>query len=375
MSFEHTIREIIENNDCSSVEELFEEFEIRNFRELESLYREDRENFMIKFCNFGMSTDNFIDQLLTVNRDFLRSFSEPVKDYINFCIKSTNKSVYDKFPRSYFDWEDKKFNYEDFTIGDLLVISRTLKEPPLPLTRSSPNEENFKDKKHILRKIFNESLYKTNSATIRLFNMVLEGKEKGDFKVYTDNEELYIHSWILLEYPLFERIINSPLNKNNNSDAKYSLKMDTSSEAFKLFVGFLYGVYPDLELYSEEIIIDLLILADYINIDFLTQMCSIYLDDKDLKMEHKVKKAHYSISDWFSRIGRHLRISDELIENSKITMEEHIRSGKREKLLDLALEIKKKLIETNDQNGRNYVHFEFSGDNESKIRDIFGYDV
>lgn len=285
ISFESKLNEIITLNNSTSLDEILESFEVKSIDELEKIYIQNREFFINKINNY-LSCEYHFNILITKDRQFLEKYSPIVVDYINFQIlRCSTKEIESD---DYFEWEDREFNYEDFKVDDLLEISRLLINPPLPLTPSNFDNQHLRNKRVIISKLQTENNYKCVDATKYLFDMVIHGKEKGDFKITNGiGSEFFVHSWILTQYPYYNNIIKYTYHVDNVF--KFSSEIPSYSDKVTLlFLGFLYGVEINMDLLTDEEVEDLRTIADFTQVSHLLQICEVKMDNRDFEVEYLI---------------------------------------------------------------------------------------
>lgn len=266
MLFEQKIKEINKiHNACDNV---LKEFKVNNYQELEDLYNTD-DTFIEKFFDNCFSHDAFLNNFYLDKIDFLNSKSQKVISYITFASKNCN------YPNKYFKENNNNYKYKDFTIDDILEISRILNNPPYPLTKYYLNDEHEKEKQFKIKEININSLYKPLNSLKTLFDLVLNDKGGGDIKITMNSNKTYqIHSWILSEYYYFQ---NSFKFKESST-----FHIDSDNEKIvESILGFLYGIEISSNFTDDEYM-EIAYLADYYDFHILLQICNIYLDKTDL---------------------------------------------------------------------------------------------
>jgi len=152
MSIINKLKELIDlfqtTNYKSFLKILIKEFNIKSEDEIEDAYFNNKNKWnKLIHCNI-FCTENYLSEIIIKNRDFLDSYNDKVKDYIEFSLLANPIYLYD-------EWENAKFKIEDFDIDDMLSTIKLLNYPPLPLIRNYFDDEHFKDKDHMLNKLFN----------------------------------------------------------------------------------------------------------------------------------------------------------------------------------------------------------------------------
>ena len=258
---------------------------------LKILYETDKDKFIKMFFE-NISLESYFEKLVTEDRDFLKDYSPQVQNLIEHRIYFS-----DDLSESYFAWADRIFDPKDFTIDDILDFVRVLQYPPLPLRRVYFDEEDLRDKKHMLIKLTNESSYKFLNSGELFCDLIISGNMKGDFRLWTKSGlEYHVHSAVVSSYIVFAKFI---------ADGNYFAEIKTENDNLLIpLIKFLYGQRINIEV---EEAIELHSIADYLELTSLMQICTLIANDTNFELEYYYKKIEDQIFKWFRLVIRRTR--------------------------------------------------------------------
>ena len=236
----------------------------------------------------------------------------------------------------------------------MLCFMKILDNPPLPLTRYYFDAELEKEKTKMIDKLFIESSYKSNNSLNKLFNKVKSGESIGDFKLQSEDNTYYVHSWIIEEYEFFNNIIKF------NSD---SSQLDCCDEVIKLFIEFLYTKKFD---YNNEYIEELKFLAIYTCIDELIQICDIILNNIDYNKKYKIDKHIERAKKWIMDIEQDYKDKSkhilDFLKVESLVLYNAIQNDDKNSTIECILKIKNYILQICGNDGIYRYRFENTDD-------------
>ena len=262
-----------------------------SLKELKEFYEDDKDEFIRGLLD-NISGEIFFDKLITNDREFLKEYSPQIHDLIEHRLINS-----EGLSGEYYEWDKRKFEAKDFTIDDILNFVKILQYPPLPIRRIFPNDEDIRDKEHILTKLTNESSYKFLKAGELFCDLIISGNLKGDFRLWTESGlEYYVHITVISEYEVFSKHIAYKENEAR-TDTKNNMRIDTNNDKVLIaLIKFLYGQRIELEV---EDAVELAAIADCLDLVSLVQICTVIADDTDFEAEYQYKELTRNINNFF----------------------------------------------------------------------------
>ena len=329
-TFEEKIYEIIKLDGSANINYVFNKFEVNSMMELEQKYKENQNTFCDFFFRNVQNGEQRLNRININTDDFLSKLKPNVRNYIEFQINFSNEGEI-----KYYDWDERKFDYCEFSLDDILEINRFLEFPPLPFMKNySVNNEHLRDKNHITRNLMIQHSFTCINALSYLCEEILSGNIQGDFKLILSNG---------IEYSINKFVI-SQYNTINFIGKENSISLDTENEtSVKLLIKFLYGCMIDLNSVLRNDVIELHKIADYLMITTLIQICEVSLSDQDFDAQYKINRKIESIKRWFNRAFKN---HTEELKLYKERMIEIVKTGSDE-ISDICSEMRDK-FETNE---------------------------
>lgn len=259
-------------------------FDDSSFEEAIELYETSKAKFMKEVIINITYIFNF-HPFLSKDFSFLSLYNEKVRDVVTYRILVS--SINCSFSSNYFDWDDHKFNPNDFDIDDVLKILIICSLPNYPLVQSETTEEFYSSRINVINNISNSNLNNLRLMGINLYKKVISGSKDGNVVIKSETNTYYLHDFILEPYPVFKNFLlfeSSSIEDDcsENVEKKYEFKLPIiDDEAIRRYIAFLY--YSEVtvdENVNEEMWMNLYMAADYTGVTNLTQICDIALKDK-----------------------------------------------------------------------------------------------
>jgi hypothetical protein len=215
---------------------------------------------------------------ISENYDFLVTSSTKINDVIVELIKRSNYDIYKGDVNDYL----KSCN---FTIEELLEVTKLMVEPPFPLFNCLHENEHECDIIQQVICIKNENVYHCLKSNQKLLNYVLNksDKLKGDIEVkFIDqnlNETIYfLHSNVLEEYEYFDIVFN----RGFSFDGTLTIKVDDFSMIIPLISSLYTGNFDYANMSKNELLM-MHDLCDFLMLKNIKLMCQILFNEEPLK--------------------------------------------------------------------------------------------